>query len=51
MLHLDCPTHHDFCFSIYMPLHLTDAEGFDNGNKVPCRQAFDQPFCIVAPMR
>lgn len=51
MLHLDGPTHHDFCFSIYMPLHLTDADGFDHCNQIPSRQAFDQPFRVVASMR
>ncbi len=34
-----------------MLLHLTDADGFDNGDQVPGRQAFDQSLRVIASMR
>ena len=34
-----------------MPLHLSDANRFNNGNQVAGCQAFDQFGCVVASMR
>ena len=51
VLYLDGPTHHDFCDGVYVPLHLTDADGFNHGNQVPSRQAFNQSFRVTASMR
>ena len=50
VLQLDRPAHHHFGGRVYVLLHLTDADGFNHGDQVPGRQAFDQSFRVIASM-
>ena len=51
VLQLDRPSHHYFGDGVHVLLHLTDADGLNDCDQVPGRQAFDQSLRVIASMR